>query len=129
MHALPFLIALASAAVLAPARAAHARRGRPHQAPTTAAARCRSRSACWSLAAALIALIPLMLLQVLASAGCFTPRSFPIAVYALGVLALGLVDDTLGERADGERARRPPRRAAGAATARRCCAASCRPAR
>ncbi len=31
-----------------------------------------------------------------------TPRSGPIAVYALGVLALGLIDDTLGERAHGD---------------------------
>lgn len=54
-----------------------------------------------ALVAALLALIPLMLLQVLASAELFHPEVFPIAVYALGVLALGLVDDTLGERAGG----------------------------
>ncbi len=54
-----------------------------------------------ALAAALLALIPLMLLAVLASAEVFHPEIWPVAVYALGVLALGLIDDTLGERARG----------------------------
>jgi UDP-N-acetylmuramyl pentapeptide phosphotransferase/UDP-N-acetylglucosamine-1-phosphate transferase len=70
------------------------------------------------LGAALLALIPLMLLQVLASAEVFHPEVWPIAVYALGVLALGLIDDTLGERstraaeaqgAPGSGSRRPAR--------------------
>jgi UDP-GlcNAc:undecaprenyl-phosphate/decaprenyl-phosphate GlcNAc-1-phosphate transferase len=51
-----------------------------------------------TLAAALVALIPLMLVQVLGSGDVFHPEVLPIAVYALGVLALGLLDDTLGER-------------------------------
>ena len=43
-----------------------------------------------------------------ASAELFHPESLPVALYALGVLALGLIDDTLGERAGvgGERAAR-----------------------
>lgn len=53
-----------------------------------------------ALAAPLLALIPLMLLQGLASTKVFHPEALPIAVYALGVLALGLIDDTLGERSD-----------------------------
>jgi UDP-GlcNAc:undecaprenyl-phosphate GlcNAc-1-phosphate transferase len=100
MHGLPFLIALLSAAMLAPgvlrllADNGHAK------------ANYRSRTLPFpfgvlALVAALLALIPLMLLQVLASAELFHPEIFPIAVYALGVLALGLVDDTLGERAGG----------------------------
>jgi UDP-GlcNAc:undecaprenyl-phosphate GlcNAc-1-phosphate transferase len=48
-----------------------------------------------TLAAALLALIPLTLLQRFASADVIHPELLPIAVYALGVLALGLVDDTL----------------------------------
>jgi UDP-N-acetylmuramyl pentapeptide phosphotransferase/UDP-N-acetylglucosamine-1-phosphate transferase len=48
------------------------------------------------LGAALLALIPLMLLQRLSSTAIFHAETVPIAIYALGVLALGLIDDTLG---------------------------------
>jgi UDP-N-acetylmuramyl pentapeptide phosphotransferase/UDP-N-acetylglucosamine-1-phosphate transferase len=97
MHALPFLLALVSAAALAPAvlrmlaDGGHVKanyRARPLPFPFGVL----------SLAAALLALIPLMLVQVLASAQVFHPEMLPIAVYALGVLALGLLDDTLGDR-------------------------------
>jgi UDP-GlcNAc:undecaprenyl-phosphate GlcNAc-1-phosphate transferase len=102
MHALPFVIALASAAILAPgvlrmlSSAGHAK------------ANYRQRMLPFpfgvlSLAAPLLALIPLMLLQVLGSSDVFHPELFPIAGYTLGVLALGLVDDTLGERSSVER--------------------------
>jgi UDP-N-acetylmuramyl pentapeptide phosphotransferase/UDP-N-acetylglucosamine-1-phosphate transferase len=47
--------------------------------------------------AALIALIPLALLTRLAGAEIFHPELLPIALYALGVATLGLIDDTLGE--------------------------------
>ena len=97
MHALPFLLALASAVVLAPgvlrmlADGGHVK------------ANYRARALPFpfgvlALAAALLALVPLMLVQELGSADVVHPEIFPIAVYALGVLALGLVDDTLGER-------------------------------
>jgi UDP-N-acetylmuramyl pentapeptide phosphotransferase/UDP-N-acetylglucosamine-1-phosphate transferase len=66
------------------------------------------------LAAAVIALIPLMLLQRLASTDVFHPEALPIAVYALGVIALGLVDDIFGEPA-GERPARRGWRGHGAA--------------
>jgi UDP-GlcNAc:undecaprenyl-phosphate GlcNAc-1-phosphate transferase len=103
MHALPFLIALASAAILAPlllraltdaghTRTNYRQRALPHPFGVLA------------LAAALLALIPLTLLQRLASAQVFHPELLPIAVYALGVLALGLLDDTLARQhsdADG----------------------------
>jgi UDP-GlcNAc:undecaprenyl-phosphate GlcNAc-1-phosphate transferase len=99
MHALPFVIALASAAILAPLLlralndAGHTR------------ANYRRRALAFpfgvlTLAATLLALIPLTLLQKLASTQVFHPELVPIAVYALGVLALGLVDDTLA-RDDG----------------------------
>jgi UDP-N-acetylmuramyl pentapeptide phosphotransferase/UDP-N-acetylglucosamine-1-phosphate transferase len=100
MHALPFLLAFAGAAILAPsllrtlAEGGHVKlnyRGRPLPFPFGLLA----------LAAALLALIPLMLLAVLASAEVFHPEIWPVAVYVLGVLALGLIDDTLGERAHG----------------------------
>jgi UDP-N-acetylmuramyl pentapeptide phosphotransferase/UDP-N-acetylglucosamine-1-phosphate transferase len=77
-----------------------------------------------TLAAALLALIPLVLLQRLASTQVLPPELLPIAVYALGVLALGLLDDTLGhndhERCEGAEVRAPQRgwRGHGAATLR-----------
>jgi UDP-GlcNAc:undecaprenyl-phosphate/decaprenyl-phosphate GlcNAc-1-phosphate transferase len=98
MHALPFLFAFLCAAGLAPGilrmltDGGHVKlnyRDRALPVPLGVL----------SLAAASIALIPLMLLQVLASAQIFHPEIFPIAVYAVGVLALGLIDDTLGDRA------------------------------
>jgi UDP-GlcNAc:undecaprenyl-phosphate GlcNAc-1-phosphate transferase len=94
MHALPFLLALAMAAVLAPALL-RALIDAGHTRPNY-----RERSLPYAFgvlapAAALLALIPLMLVQRLASEAVFYPVALPIAVYALGVLALGLLDDTL----------------------------------
>lgn len=99
MHALPFVVALVSAAILAPLllRALH------DAGCTRASYRQRALPfpfGVLTLAAALLALIPLMLLQKLASTQVFHPEVLPIAVYALGVLALGLVDDTLARDGD-----------------------------
>ncbi|HEX8714388.1 MAG TPA: hypothetical protein VF706_02375, partial [Solirubrobacteraceae bacterium] len=105
MHALPFILALATAAILAPAllrmlaAAGHTR------------ANYRSRMLPFPfgvlvLAAALLALVPLTLLQVLGSGDVFHPETVPVALYALGVIALGLIDDTLGEPRAGEAAKR-----------------------
>jgi UDP-GlcNAc:undecaprenyl-phosphate GlcNAc-1-phosphate transferase len=108
MHALPLLIALACAVVLAPAvlralgRGGHTRlnyRDRPLPCPFGVLA----------LAAGLIALVPLALLQRLASSDVFHPEELPVLVYALGVLALGLLDDTLGREAGAGEGRTPPR--------------------
>jgi UDP-GlcNAc:undecaprenyl-phosphate GlcNAc-1-phosphate transferase len=105
MHALPFLLATASAAILAPALLRTLQEGgrtklnyRERRLPFPFGV--------LALAAAPLALIPLMLLQVLASAEVFHPETLPIAVYALGVLALGLLDDTLGESREGRPVRR-----------------------
>jgi UDP-GlcNAc:undecaprenyl-phosphate GlcNAc-1-phosphate transferase len=102
MHALPFVIALVSGAILAPLLL-RALRDAGH----TRANYRRRELPCpfgvLTLAAALVALIPLTLLQKLASTQVFHPELGPIAVYALGVLALGLIDDTLVR--DGHRGR------------------------
>jgi len=108
MHALPFLLALASAAILAPAMlrtladGGHTRpnyRDRPLPCPFGVL----------TPAAGLLALIPLMLVARLASVEVLHPEALPVAVYALGVLALGLIDDTLApERPEGSTA--PPQR-------------------
>ena len=105
MHALPLLLALACAAAMAPAvlralgAGGHTKanyRGRELPFPLGVL----------TLAAAVLALIPLELLQRLASAGLLHPELLPIALYALGVIALGLVDDVFGAPPPG----RPQRR-------------------
>ncbi|HTD10103.1 MAG TPA: hypothetical protein VK680_14555 [Solirubrobacteraceae bacterium] len=102
MHALPFVIALASGAILAPLLI----RALRDAGQTRANYRQRELPfpfGVLTLAAALVALIPLTLLQKLASTQIFHPEMGPIAVYALGVLALGLIDDMLAR--DGHRGR------------------------
>ena len=96
MHALPFLLAFAAAALLGPAVLRTLTEGGHTR------ANYRERLLAFPfgvliVAAALIALIPLVLLQRLAGSDVFHPEMLPIAVYALGVAALGLIDDTLGE--------------------------------
>src|SRR6202158_5796210 len=108
MHALPFLLALATAAILAPAVLRALRVGGHTK------ANYRDRELPFpfgvlTLAAALLALIPLALLARLGSHRLFYPEALPVAVYALGVLALGLIDDTLGEDR-AERASQPVKR-------------------
>jgi UDP-N-acetylmuramyl pentapeptide phosphotransferase/UDP-N-acetylglucosamine-1-phosphate transferase len=108
MHALPFLLALASAALLAPPLLRGLREG----GHTRLNYRDRALPHPFGVlivAAALVALIPLTLLARLASTAVFEPRALPIAVYALGVMLLGLIDDTLARdrhEAAGEPAHR-----------------------
>jgi UDP-GlcNAc:undecaprenyl-phosphate/decaprenyl-phosphate GlcNAc-1-phosphate transferase len=108
MHVLPFAVAFASAALLAPALLRALGDGRHTR------LNYRDRALPFpfgvlTLVAALFALIPLILVQRLASSDVFYPGLLPIAVYALGVLALGLLDDTLaretpaGEEDRGQR--------------------------
>jgi UDP-GlcNAc:undecaprenyl-phosphate/decaprenyl-phosphate GlcNAc-1-phosphate transferase len=105
MHALPFVLALLSAAILAPALLRLLAEGGHVK------ANYRDRELPFPfgvlvLAAALLALIPATLVDVLSSTRAFYPEVGPVALYALGVIALGLIDDTLGEPRAGE----PPRR-------------------
>jgi UDP-GlcNAc:undecaprenyl-phosphate/decaprenyl-phosphate GlcNAc-1-phosphate transferase len=96
MHALPFLLALVSAAILAPAVLRMLGEGGHTQANYR---ECMLPYPFGMLivVAALFALIPLALLQRLAGSDVFHPEVIPIAVYALGVATLGLIDDTLAE--------------------------------
>jgi UDP-GlcNAc:undecaprenyl-phosphate GlcNAc-1-phosphate transferase len=59
------------------------------------------------LAAATVSLVPLALIQLLGGVGVFDPGVGVVLVYALGVTALGLVDDTLGGGHSGEGAASP----------------------
>jgi UDP-GlcNAc:undecaprenyl-phosphate GlcNAc-1-phosphate transferase len=105
MHALPFVLALAVATILAPAllraltEGGHTRvnyRGRALPSPFGVLV----------LVAALIALIPLTLVDVLASVRLFIAPLVAVALYSLGVLALGLVDDMLARDTRGDGTRR-----------------------
>lgn len=95
MHALPFLVAFASAMVLAPALLRALGDG-GHTRPNYRDRQLPFPFGVLTLAAALVALVPLMLLQRLASTDVLHPEIFPIGVYTLGIIGLGLVDDTLG---------------------------------
>jgi UDP-GlcNAc:undecaprenyl-phosphate GlcNAc-1-phosphate transferase len=95
MHALPTIVALAGGALLAPAVLRLLREG-GHARPNY-----RGRELPWPfgvlvLAVAPAALIPLVLVERLGSTAVFEPHALPVAVYAFGVLALGLLDDSLG---------------------------------
>jgi UDP-GlcNAc:undecaprenyl-phosphate/decaprenyl-phosphate GlcNAc-1-phosphate transferase len=100
MHALPFVLSFASAVILAPALL-RALSEAGHTRPNYRNWPLPYAFGVLALAAALLALIPLMLVQRLASEEIFYPVALPIAVYALGVLALGLVDDTLARPNSG----------------------------
>jgi len=123
VHPLPLILALVSAVLLAPALLRALSEG-GHTRPNYRDRALPFPFGVLTLAAALLALIPLVLLQRLASTQVLPPELLPIAVYALGVLALGLLDDTLGhndhERREGAEVRAPQRgwRGHGAATLR-----------
>jgi UDP-GlcNAc:undecaprenyl-phosphate/decaprenyl-phosphate GlcNAc-1-phosphate transferase len=94
MHALPFVIALICAVLLAPALL-RALIAAGHTRPNYRRRELPCPFGVLTLASALLALIPLTLLERLASTSVFHPQLVPIAVYSLGVLGLGLLDDTL----------------------------------
>jgi UDP-GlcNAc:undecaprenyl-phosphate/decaprenyl-phosphate GlcNAc-1-phosphate transferase len=108
MHALPLPVALACAAVMAPATL-RALGAAGQTKPNFRGMELPFPFGTLALAAALVALVPLELVQRLASTRVFHPESLPIAVYALGVIALGLVDDgaSLGGRAGAPRGVQP----------------------
>src|SRR3954469_25773740 len=96
MHALPLVLATLFALALAPALLrAMTERGQLH-------ANYRGRRLPFPLGvlapvSGALALVPLMLIARLAPAEVFHPEIAPVALYALGVALLGLIDDTLGE--------------------------------
>src|SRR5271157_2723225 len=108
MHALPLVVALASAAILAPS-VLRALTAGGYTKPNYRSRRLPCPFGVLTPVAALLALIPLMLFQKLGATRLFHAEVLPIAVYALGVIALGLIDDTLGQDAD-DRLDRPLQR-------------------
>ncbi len=102
MHALPFALATVAAAILA-APLLRALTDNGHVKTNY-----RERSIAFpfgvlSVVGALVALIPLALVERLGPAEVFHPETLTIAVYVLGVAFLGLVDDTLGGEPRGWR--------------------------
>jgi len=95
MRALPLLLAFAAALALAPMLLTVLREG-GHTRPNY-----RGRALPFPLglltpAAALLALVPVLLIERLAPTDVLYPESLPVVLYAIGVIALGLIDDTLG---------------------------------
>ena len=95
MHALPILLATVSAGLLAPALLQGLR---AHSRPNYRGRQLPFPFGVLIPAAALLALVPLVLIARLGSTAVFHPEIAPILIYCLGVLALGLIDDMLGER-------------------------------
>jgi UDP-GlcNAc:undecaprenyl-phosphate/decaprenyl-phosphate GlcNAc-1-phosphate transferase len=54
--------------------------------------------------AALLAIVPLVLIERLVETAIFYPRAILVAIYALGVACLGLIDDSLGGARPGQAA-------------------------
>ncbi|HYM44823.1 MAG TPA: hypothetical protein VES65_01510 [Solirubrobacteraceae bacterium] len=103
MRALPLLIAFALAAILAPPILRALRAG-GHTRPNYRARALAVPFGVLVPAAAVLALVPLTLLERLTSTGILYPDLLPASVYVLGVALLGLIDDTLGaERAGAPR--------------------------
>lgn len=102
MHALPFVLATLTAALLAPfllralVDTGHVR------------ANYREHGVAFpfgvlSVAGALVALVPLAFVERIERVHVFHPETLAVAVYVLGVAFLGLVDDTLGGEPRGWR--------------------------
>ncbi len=94
MHALPFVVALAVAIVMAPMVLRGLRAG-GHLRSNYRGRELPFPFGVLSVAAALVALIPLALTQQLGSGDVFYPEAGRIALYVLGVALLGLIDDVL----------------------------------
>jgi UDP-GlcNAc:undecaprenyl-phosphate/decaprenyl-phosphate GlcNAc-1-phosphate transferase len=104
MRALPFLVSLALAAILAPVLLRALVRG-GHTRPNYRGRQLPHPFGLLVLVAVPIAAIPLVLVQRLVSTRVLATDLPAIATYALGVLALGLLDDVFSDEAVDERGR------------------------
>ena len=98
--ALPFVIALVFAAILAQPTLRALRAG-GHTRSNYRERALPFPFGALILAAALVALVPLTLIERLAHTAILYPGLVPVAIYALGVACLGLIDDTLGGERSG----------------------------
>ncbi|MEA2422664.1 MAG: hypothetical protein QOF55_1763 [Thermoleophilaceae bacterium] len=95
MHSLPFLVSLAVAAVVTPAAVRALREGGFVRENYRGAA-VAFPAGIAVVVSAMLALIPLSLLQEIGDAKVFRPEAGPVAVYVIGVALLGLLDDLVG---------------------------------
>jgi UDP-GlcNAc:undecaprenyl-phosphate/decaprenyl-phosphate GlcNAc-1-phosphate transferase len=105
MHALPFLLALAVAVIMAPVLLRALSEG-GHTRPNYRRRELPLPFGVLVVAAALVALIPLVLIERIANVEVIYPQLIAVATYTLGVACLGLIDDAYGEARPGE----PPTR-------------------
>jgi UDP-GlcNAc:undecaprenyl-phosphate GlcNAc-1-phosphate transferase len=102
VHALPFVLALVAAAIIArPLLRALTESG--HVKANYRERRVAFPFGVLSVAGALLALLPLALIERLELGEVFHPETLIVAIYVLGVAFLGLVDDTLGGEPRGWR--------------------------
>ena len=98
MRALPFAISFACAAILA-GPMLRALRASGHTRPNYRARALPCPLGILILAAAPLALVPVLLIERLSHTAILYPEvAAPIAVYVLGVACLGLIDDAFGDR-------------------------------
>lgn len=102
MQALPTLVALATAIIITPSILRHlSEEGLTRE--NYRRAQLPFPGGIAIIAAALVALVPLALVQQLFDADVFRPEAGLVATYALGVALLGLIDDLLAGRPRGWR--------------------------
>jgi UDP-GlcNAc:undecaprenyl-phosphate/decaprenyl-phosphate GlcNAc-1-phosphate transferase len=109
MRALPLLIAAAAAVVLAPVFLAALGQGGHTR------VNYRGRALPFPLgvltpAVAAVTLVPLLLIERLGSTEVLYPETLSVVIYALGVIVLGLIDDTLGGDSSSAAAEASPKR-------------------
>jgi UDP-GlcNAc:undecaprenyl-phosphate/decaprenyl-phosphate GlcNAc-1-phosphate transferase len=95
MRALPLLIAAAAAVALVPVFLAALRQG-GHTRVNYRGRALPSPLGVLTPAVAAVTLIPLLLIERLGSTEVLYPETLSAVIYALGVIVLGLIDDTLG---------------------------------
>ncbi len=100
MRALPFLLAVTFAGILAKP-ALRALRAGGHTRINYRERALPFPFGVLIVAAALIALVPLVLIERLGHVSVMSPQLLPVAMYALGVACLGLLDDELGTERSG----------------------------
>jgi UDP-GlcNAc:undecaprenyl-phosphate GlcNAc-1-phosphate transferase len=100
MRVLPLLLTLAFAAILAQPTLRALRSG-GHVRPNYRGRALPCPFGVLIVAAALLALVPLVLIERLAHTAILYPRLLTVAVYVLGVACLGLIDDAFGSERAG----------------------------
>ncbi|HEY7962059.1 MAG TPA: hypothetical protein VID29_09075 [Solirubrobacteraceae bacterium] len=100
MHALPLLLAFATALIIAPPTLRGLGEG-GHTRPNYRRRELPFPFGLLVVAAALLALVPVLVIERVAAAQVLYPQWLAVAAYTLGVACLGLIDDAYGEQRPG----------------------------